>query len=331
MGFSRVDSAERIAFAYPFSASARALLEKRGTTVGFAEIERAQDFVRNLYSASFETIQSKASSAPSASDPLNYVLARMMLAAAGSDYYSRKFSRQYARMQAERLKKESPAVFQRIAKEFFPSLEQSGERASVSLPDFLKYGKELPLADVEAGRITLSREQFSLLINEAISQKFRDFSSFNASAIPQNIREAGQELADTLPSPISSTPSFGGAYLDLPCIRKILEGLGEGKRYYGSMALSVACFKDGLSKERAEEVLQQYVNACRRTSHPFTLREAFATLDWVFRHGVKGLSCRTLREQGLADKDDAFCAKCALREGRMREFAKSAPRGRKKA
>jgi len=311
-----------MAYAYPFSAGARQFLEKAGfESVSYEDLERAQSFVSSLFNAGLPQIKSRASSAPEKTDLLNYVLARMMLASLGSDYYSRRFSNQYGRVGAERLKNDSPQAFEKISKEFFPSLDRGPDGYSLSLPDFLKHGRGLPNTELESGKIFLSREQFFVLLHDAISQKTADFSSFKTRSLPPLIKEAADELYHSLPSPIT-TSSFAGTYLDLPCIRNILNGLPEGKRYYGSMALSVACFKDGLSKERAEEVLQQYVNACRRTSHPFTLREAFATLDWVYRHGVKGISCRTLREQGLAGPDDEFCAKCSLREGRIRAYGK---------
>ncbi|MCX6767819.1 MAG: hypothetical protein NTY90_03780 [Candidatus Micrarchaeota archaeon] len=239
---------------------------------------------------------------------VSYALARIMLAYIGKSGVSRKFALREARAAAERLEAEDEELFISVARDFFPSAAAAAGEYSVSLPDFLKYGSGLIHAGVEAGKVFMDRGDLTGVLREAITAKVMDLPKVRASEVPALVREAAEELEEELPK--ESFTGFAGKHLALSCVKKILSGMEEGRRYYGSMALAIACIRDGLAREEAKKVMEQYAGNCRRATHPFTAREALATLDWVYKHPAIRFSCRTMRENGLIGE---YCESCPYR------------------
>ncbi len=285
-----------IASRYPFTSFAKKYLQAAGAeTIDSRVLERA----RQRILAGIEKRELRPEDART--ELASYALARVLLACLGKPGVSKKFASWEARVGARRLVEEEDSVFFMVAKDFLPSLAE--EPAAVSLLDYLKFGSDLVHAQVDSGKVFLARDDLVVLLREAIAAKAGDLPRVSQSQLPTMVREAVEELAEALPKETFS--GYAGKHLALPCVKKILSGLDEGRRYYGSMALAIACLRDGLAKEEARKVMEEYASNCRRSTHAFTAREALNTLEWVYKHPSIRFSCKTMRENGLVDDCEA--------------------------
>ncbi len=291
---------DEFAAKYPFSEKARDYLARENiASVSDEELTLA----RNRIMRSLQGFATKKEKNPRR-EIVAYVLGRILLGAAGNSSATLKYSAMQAREAADELKKDEEEIVLGIAREFFPSTEIAGEGASMKILDYLKFGFDLANENVSDGRMFFTKSGLISLLRRAIEIKISGIS-FSAKSLPPNIKKAADDLAhemDKLPLVSKSAGNFQGKYLSLPAMQRIMQGLGEGKRYYGSMTLAIACMKDKLTKEQAEEVMIAYARNCSKSTHNFTDREALATLEWVYKHPTINFSMKTLREQGILDE-----------------------------
>ena len=303
---------EKLLLKYPFSSRNRFFLEKLNIAkVSGSELNDAKSFAVSVLSGRKNT----GSDAREA--VVSYVLARILLALTGNRYFLIKFASNEARNAKSLLENEEYDAFSEIAREFFPSFLEKNNECSVSLEDYLESGSDLANENVSEGRVVFPKEESFALLKKAIEGKISSFS-FDMKALPEesrkNFSEEAMELKKELEKLNILEPRFSqfkGKYLNQECMQKVFKGLPEGKRYYGSVSLSIACLKDGLPKEAAEEVLKGYAKNSSSGSHPFSEREALASLDWVYRHPAINLSCKTMLEQGIID---SYCKNCVTRQ-----------------
>ncbi|MCL5011625.1 MAG: hypothetical protein M1594_01890, partial [Candidatus Marsarchaeota archaeon] len=135
------------------------------------------------------------------------------------------------------------------------------------------------------------------VVKKAVVKKIEDI---HVSDAPSVLKNEALKFQPVFPS------GEKGKLLSKKCMVEILKGVGEGKRYYGSMALSIACLKDGLSLDDASNVLKVYVNNCDRGVNSFTEKEALNTLKWVYGRPSIRFSCKVLQSQGLVSD----CSDC---------------------
>lgn len=287
---------------YPFSNAAKALLREVGReAVNTDKLRRAGErLIGVLQGTPLPTISSRERA-------VDYALARLVLACWDRPSVTWKFAR---RLAIRGLKAIDDEDLEALGKDFFPSLETSGDEYVVSLPEFANGGGELLYAPLEKGKIFLERGDFEGLLRDAAAHRIADIS-FPRKDIPAMVFEVAKEFEPRIPRD-PSQQRHAGKYMALPCIVKIAAGMPEGKRYYGAMALSIASVKDGLPREDAEKILRQYVENCVKGSQAYTPREALITLDWVYKHPSIGFSCKRMKEQGII----VDCRECAL--GRQR-------------
>lgn len=287
---------------YPFLTQARELL--KSDRVKYEELERAQDLVIDALAGKkrefFKSAEEEAKT---------LVLAKLLLAGLQNELVARKFASSKAAEFVESLKNGDESELRMVEKEFFPSIGAN----QISLGDFLKAGGKLAEAQLQGGRVFLDENALFRLLRNAIAFKLSDFSQISLRNMPPLVREAAQELGERIPAEPAFASAFKGKYLQLECVQKILKGVPEGKRYYGSVTLAIACVRDGLTREQAAQVMQDYVNNCPRGAQPFTLREALASLDWVYKHPSIGFSCSVNVSRGLIDGQ---CANCVRRRKR---------------
>lgn len=306
---------------YPFLSTGKAALGDAGlASVGAADVDAAARRVAaTIAVASGAESPSLAQSARQAVQ--DYALSRVLLALLGSDYYWQKFAKGEAVRAAECLRK-APGDLPAVARDFFPSIafDASGLQAEIPVAEFLQQGGELPAGGLQQGKVFLSHEELLAALRKAVFRKALSPLSLPRD-LPELFKSAAASLRSSLPKPVQQE-SFKGKYLALACVRSILAGAAEGKRYYASMSLAIACRKDGLQLEAAREVMAGFAAACQTGSRPFTEREALASLEWVYKRNIN-FSCKFQREHGLADLPD--CANCTLRAER-RAAAVSAAR-----
>jgi len=307
---------------YPFLSNARNALGD--SAVSEEELENAVSFVKRVLTRE-PTVVNEVINARQA--VRQHALARLLLYAFGDASLLAKYAEQRARNAVVLLRDSKQELFE-VARDFFPSLQENAGEYSVSIPDFLKYSKQetglqLVRSNFEAGKVFLSQEELLALLKEGVKERIKNFKSLESESatlsqrgIPLAVRQAAQELRDALPQ--RTAPVFKTRFLGLECVRDLLKGVAEGHRYYGAMALSIACVKDGLPREQAAALLSQYAANCKGV-RPFTVREALATLDWVYKHPSIGFSCKMLREHGLLAKNE-YCANCVLKRGRSQQY-----------
>lgn len=292
---------DEFAAKYPFSERAREFLARENiAAVSDSELEFAKERVMAaLHGAG------PRKAAGTRKEIVEYVLARILLGAAGNSAATVKYASAQAGRAIESLKAEDDdGNLALIAMEFFPSAEISSKGASIAVLDYLKFGSDLANEDVQDGRVMFTRSGLFQLLRRAIEVKISDIS-FTARGLPPNIKKYAEALSremEKVPLVARSMGDFKGKYLSTPAVQKILQGLTEGRRYYGSMTLAIACLKDGIPRGEAEQVMITYARNCQRSTHAFSEREALASLEWVYKHPTINFSMKTLREQGILDE-----------------------------
>ncbi|MEW5956011.1 MAG: hypothetical protein AB1626_05765, partial [Candidatus Micrarchaeota archaeon] len=211
---------DEFAAAYPFSSKARELLK----TVGKEELspqrlrsaaERLLDALQGRRPPKERTAREKV---------VDYVLARIVLAAADRPSATRKYASAVARQALERVEEaDAEQDFVALAKDFFPSLDVSGGEYVVSLSDYLKSGSGLLYAPLEKGRLFFSRPELGGLLRKAIEARVSDLSAISLKTLPPFVPEIAREVEPRIPRE-QARVTHAGKYLDLPCMKKISEG-----------------------------------------------------------------------------------------------------------
>ena len=225
----------------------------------------------------------------------NLILSRLMLYSLGI-VFLRKFAFFKAREYSRLLVEEKEGVLVSVAKDFFPSLSESEGGYGVSLVEYLEYGRNLPKAGLKQGSVFFDKAELADCLRTAIALRIADESKLS-SKLPEDLQSAALQLKESIPREYAPAPR--GKILQRAELQNILKGVSEGKRYYGAMAVAIACLKDGLQKEEALQVMQDYVSACAKGSHPFGVREGESVGEWVYRHPTINFSFQILKTQGL--------------------------------
>lgn len=277
---------------YPFSEEARRRARQeglRGVTV--EELEKTSEKILGVLRGG-----------KSEFSPKEYSIARLLLAASGSNYSLELFAKTMAKQYAEELEKAGNEEFEWAATQVFPSFEKKDGSYSISVLDYVAFGKNLAGEQIEGGRVFFGRRGLLNLLQQAVEAKIKDVKA-DAKALPVEVKEEAKKLAAEAPKPKFAASGYRGRYLSLPAMQTILNGVSEGKRYYASIALAIACLKDKLPREEAEGIMRTYARNCSRSTHPFTEKEAVASLDWVYKHPTINFSLRALREQQIVDDE----------------------------
>ncbi|MBU1197779.1 hypothetical protein KJ765_04700 [Candidatus Micrarchaeota archaeon] len=281
---------------YPYTSEARKYLESQ-QTVSDEQLERAKARVENRLKGS----EWKENSAHE--EAIEFALARMLLAASGNAFMTRQYARAEAKHVIRALQDEDPQAFAAFAKDQYPSLSLEENRFLISLNDYLRFGTDLVNAPLRNGKLLFEKPEFLQLLRAAIEARIATTTG-DAKKIPANVKRVSRELEERIRKQQPQLQrTFKGKYLELPAMQLILLGVGEGKRYYGSMTLSIACLKDGIPKLEAEHVMRMYARNCSTGGNTFTEREALNSLEWVYKHPTIRFSLKTLREQGLVDAE----------------------------
>ncbi|MFA5246386.1 MAG: hypothetical protein WC408_00665 [Candidatus Micrarchaeia archaeon] len=316
-----MDLQQKIAYNYFFSRQSKQLLSSLGLGgIANEDLERGQDFcLRTIRHA-----QEKAPFEPWVAqdgDELKWIaLSRMLLSSAANPFASRLFGEGIAKLCVARLRIEQDLVFLSVLSQLYPTIKQDDGKYTLGMADYINGSNELVYAPIDKGQITIEKEALLEMACKFFSTKASDLSGIDKNLLPQMVKEFSTDFAAALPvSPAIALRQFEGKFLNQACMKKILAGVGEGKRFYGSMAIAIACQKDGLSKEEASALMKQYVTSCQRSSHEFREGEALASLDWVYKHPGINLSCKKLLQQGLIDK---YCDDCPqIKKAKAGEFA----------
>ena len=248
------------------------------------EIERAAAFLMDALAGKAHVPSAKT-----------YALSRLLLHALDDGWAYGKFADAMAKTIGDA---DIPAV----AADFFPSCS----RGKIPLSEYLKGGGSLSGAALDNGAVTLDADELRLLVRNAVRRKILDFRNARRDLIPKRVLEIAEEMRKKLPKPSHVTAR--GKNLELPCVQVLLKGEPEGSRYYGAMALATACVRDGLSKEAAFDVMDEYARRCAHGTHPFSARETRDVAEWVYRHPNVRFSCRRMRDNNLAPPE--ICEKC---------------------
>lgn len=252
-----------------------------------------------------------------------YASARALLALAGDTYATRKWAAGEAVAFFTELEREPEEVFKQIAQELLPSLQENEGSYTLAVLDYAQHGRDLAHQAVEEGRVWLDHQQILHLLKRSIENKL--LASVPRSALhdaPVELKKAAEELRAKLPKYEIPLASIGGKlgprglYLARACIQELRKGASEGKRWYASMALSLALRHDRIPLEQAKEIITEFANNCSKGARPFTAREAITTLEWVYkRDGPARISCRNLISQGLIPD---YCPTCPYKGGRRK-------------
>jgi hypothetical protein len=315
-----MDLQQKIAFNYFFSRQSKQLLSAQGLgEITNEDLERGQDFCLRLIRHAQARVPFEPWVAGDGEELKWIALSRMLLSGAANPFASRLFGEGIAKLCVARLRIEDDLVFLSVLSQLYPSIKQDDGKFTLGMADYINGSNELVYAPIDNGLITIEKEALLEMAYKHFSSKASDLSSIDKAILPPMVKDFAADFSAGLPvSPALALRQFEGKFLNQACMKKILAGVGEGKRFYGSMAIAIACQKDGLSKEEASALMKQYVTACQRSSHEFREGEALASLDWVYKHPGINLSCKKLLQQGLIDK---YCDDCPqIKKAKAGEF-----------
>ena len=280
---------------YPFLTKSKSLITT--DVITYEELEKAKSHVLDALKKDYPPQSSALEEAR------KHALSRLLLTALDDSNAFQAYARNTAFYYRQLLSK-NQGDLEEVAREFFPSLEK-GEFYQVSLTDYAVFGKNLGEQQLECGVIQMDSEQLLNLTTTAIEQKL--LQQPKQSQMPQLVLEVAEELRGQMPKSEIPVSKFKGKHLELSCVKAALKGAPEGRRYYGAMGVAIACVNDQLTKEHARTVLQEYVKNAKAGSQPFTEREAFQVLDWVYTHPTIRFSCRTMQNNGFLEE---YCKSC---------------------
>jgi len=293
---------------FPFSNSAVKKLEQNKTNlseISADELEGAKNHIMAKISGRIEN--------SGALDRIKtFAISRILLASAGSEPLSNKFAAEEIKEAVDLLQKDEQKL-DWLAKDLIPTLNKEEKAYSISLFEFVEIdNSQIIKRNVENGRVTLEKGELVEILRKMIRKK-TILATIDESKIPARFKESSAAMLKEADAFLPKAQlGFRSKTLELPCMKKMIErGAEEGKRYYGSLAVSIACFKDNLSSEKAEAVMKQYVASCQKGASEFTLKEGLATLLWVYKRKMNRLSCRQLKQQGFGKIEE--CKQCKVR------------------
>lgn len=270
---------------YPFLPNAKAELEPGFTT---DDIQAAVNYLKQpVTESTYENTGRHVKL---------YTLAKALLSCC-SDHVKKKYAKKKADEYVKHVNRKNDQLA--VGRAFLESLQSESDAYTLSLSDYLAYGEHLVHQSVRGGRVTINNQELNALLAKAIAGKFTD-------AVAQQVPDALQQKALELDEQ-PRRKSYGKKFLDLGCIQSLLAGAPEGKRFYGAMGLSIAAHRDGLPKQDARKIMQEYVSKCEGTK-PFTQTEGENTLNWVYARDI-GFSCKVMMDNGF---EGPYCQTCPL-------------------
>ncbi len=295
---------------YPFVTPARAFFSENKVEFDETLLRKAASRVTGFFSVSRDPahVLSLDGNKQGALDEVAVFAAmRLLLSALDRPAVSSKVAGKYAKFISERLSNDEDETRKKtVARDFFPPLESFAADFQVSVTDYLLQApSDLALQPVSAGKVRLSEQQVRRLVVEAVRHKVKDVN--RQTGFPPLVVKIAREMYDSLPKEQVEFRKLQGKQLSQPCCVKMLQGMPEGKRFYGSMALSIAALNDELPLDQGEEVLRAYAVACGKGAHDYTENEALNVVRWAYKKGTSRFNCQRLRDQGLID---TFCSNC---------------------
>ncbi|MBU7030588.1 MAG: hypothetical protein HXS48_26885 [Theionarchaea archaeon] len=100
-----------------------------------------------------------------------------------------------------------------------------------------------------------------------------------------------------------ASQNFTGKYLNLPCVKRILEGLPEGKRNAGAQIVAIACRLDSIPEKEAEKVILDYAGNCPQEN--ISESEYSGWINWIYTK-EPFWNCRFCKELGLCEENCQF-------------------------
>lgn len=297
-----MEEAELVA-RYPFLSASRAYL--KNSSFSESELEAVS-----------ERVEATLHSAPRSPDfsaeqaVREYALERLLVYALNDSAALKRFARNKARAYARLLEHEKQQDYLAVVREFYPSVRKDGGYYSVSVLDYARDGRGLVRQDAENGRVRLEEHGLRNAFKHSLEKRITSYSG-KVQKVPDSVARVAGELKPAAARLVRPANRFKGSLYSLPCIQRLRQGVGEGKRYYAAMAIAIALCADGVPKERALDELKDYAERCDKGNDAFTSREAKGVIDWVYKHEGVRLSCRTLSDHGLAG--EAECAGCPRR------------------
>lgn len=291
-----------LALNFPFSNAAKALAKTTALTFSIDDLEYARELATQV-------IAGRARTWPASSEQESlklYANSRLLCFASQNYAVQREFATNYAKI-VKLIIKSNENLLQELAADLITSLRQENQdEYSVDVFELLAIAPDLSNANLAKGRVKLNTEQLTELIANYSQIKTLDYSGLDLTSIPSQAITIAATLKDALPAKVQAKAE--GKALTRPYMQKILQGVGEGKRFYGAMALAIACQMDGLSKEAAVNVLEEYCKNCSQGANQFTIDEAKAALEWTYKRPSIRLSYEKLKSQGLVTDDSTTSA-----------------------
>ncbi len=294
---------------FPFSNAAISKLHSENK-VALSEVSDDELFEVASY---IESVMRGSKFMPSMGSIRLFAISRIIVALTGSDMLANKFAESNAKQVVEKLHR-IPNSLNWLCTDLFKTFKDDGNNYSLELVELIAIDPaSLCARNVENGRVYFGKDELIDLVWR-IAKKRGTLARIDDAIIPEKFKLHARDLIKVVEKllPAQRFGGFKAQFLELNCMKRTVQnGAEEGKRYYGCLAISIACLKDSLTQQQAETVIKQYVEHCKTAGSEFTLKEGLTTLAWVYKRQLKGFSCNNMRSHKFA-REHIECKTCPL-------------------
>ncbi|MDY0267020.1 MAG: DNA primase regulatory subunit PriL [Methanimicrococcus sp.] len=250
---------------------------------------------------------------------LSYPYARILISCVNEPAFTRRYALLEATAAYSILKKimeKEPDFVLDIGKDFGISASQTEEQIRIYFSDYIRYS--LSMKDLswklinrrmEHGYVTIQREEFARLLQEAIRKRIE--KTLPIPNIPEEIKNAlAEQIAELKSKYEEQRQNLGDADLgDVdfsmfpPCIHKSLSNVREGVNLAHSMRFAMVSFllNAGMS---ADDVVSVF-----NVSPDFSEEKTRYQVEHIANNQYKTPSCATMQTYGNCFGKDNMCAK----------------------
>ncbi|MBI4399366.1 hypothetical protein HY570_01330 [Candidatus Micrarchaeota archaeon] len=224
----------------------------------------------------------------------SYAVSRMLVSLLKSKFYVSRYSIAEAKRASSYLKVDSDENLAKVTREF----NIGWNKGSMQVSDYLAYAPraleyKLINKHLSNGLVSLTRNEFIRVIEEAIRKHIESSLPINEQAIPSQVQALVAEVKKALPqetAKITIQPQKGEY---APCIKKLLEDLknSENLPHIARWSLAVYLIHKGVDVDSIVNLF--------KTAPDFNEKVTRYQVEYVKKRGYKMPNCSVIMSYGL--------------------------------
>jgi len=279
---------------YPFSSSAKALLESKGTQLSERLVELAMERIKQSLNGTLAK-SSALHEEGKFEEITTFAVARMILGHLRNSYLINKFAVEESKRMHAYLNTEPEHVVNKVGAELGVEAQVDGNRFLMDIPVFLSYAPKsvhyrLINREISNGKVAVSKEERKRLMEEAARKRMEKIPLVRDP--PDMIKKAGKELLELLPKP--KLPSINAKPGDHPpCVDKLLEAVKKHQNLPHTARWFLATYMIAIGMSD-EQIIAVYSNL-----PDYSERITKYQVEHARKKGYSVPSCATVSTYGL--------------------------------